>query len=271
MKKTLSIALIVCLILGCTGFFFQPSKEFIENPYLKGISSEDVYFKTPDGLTLHSWLLMPEGKSEGFILYLHGNAENISTQIGNVLWLVREGFTVFAFDYRGYGKSEGSPEIKGLHIDAMTALEKAVSLTNEEDVIVLGQSLGGAISVYTVANSPFLKNVRAVVIDSAFSSYRAIAKEKASELALTWPFQHIVALSVNDDYSPVRWIDKLSPVPLLIIHGKKDPVVPLKHSLILFEKAGEPKDLWITESDGHIMSFLEKPIRKRLTDYLRLR
>ena len=83
---------------------------------------------TPDGLKLHGWHLKAKDKSRGTILQLHGNAENISTHVNSVLWLALEGYDVFNFDYRGYGKSEGSPTLDGVHIDARAALETVLKL-----------------------------------------------------------------------------------------------------------------------------------------------
>lgn len=267
-------ALIILLsisVAGCTHLFFHPQKELVCNPYLDMVNYEDIYFKTADGLILQGWLLKPEGKSSGSILYLHGNAENISTHVNNVLWLVKEGFAVFVFDYRGYGNSEGHPVIEGVHLDAEAALNTIINLsgTNANNIIVLGQSLGGAIAVYTVANSPLKSHVRALVIDSVFSSYRAIAREKAAQFVITWPLQYPLSFLVNDHYSPDRWIGKVSPIPLLIIHGDQDAIVPLHHGAVLYEKALTPKKLWVVKGEGHIQAFSEKDIRRELVHYLK--
>ncbi len=273
-KKNIIFLLILAIALmpGCTSLFFHPSKRLHPTPLLKNVNQEDVYFKTPDGLTLHGWLLKPKhNKNFGVILHLHGNAENITAHVNNVLWLVEEGFTVFTFDYRGYGKSEGSPEIEGVHIDAETALEKTLNISAgaNKKIIVFGQSLGGAIAVYTVANTKHRKNINALILDSPFSGYRKIAREKVSQIVLAWPIRHPLSLLINDYYSPAEWIKKTAPIPLLIMHGKNDPVIPTHHSLILFAQAGEPKDLWITETDGHILSLADKDVKERLIDYLK--
>jgi fermentation-respiration switch protein FrsA (DUF1100 family) len=235
------------------------------------VKHEDVYFKTVDGLMLHGWLLKPEGKSSGTILYLHGNAENISTHVNNVLWLVDEGFTLFLFDYRGYGNSEGHPDVEGVHLDAEAALEAIVNFSGSEGdcIIVLGQSLGGAIAVYTVANSRLKSHVKALVIDSVFLGYRAIAREKAAQFVITWPLQYPLSFLVNDHYSPCRWIRKVSPVPILIIQGDMDTIVPLHHGAVLYEKALAPKEFWVEKGAGHIRAFAEKDIRDKLVRYLK--
>lgn len=272
-KKGIPYALIFCLLIitGCSSLFFYPQKELIDNSLLQQVSYEDVYFTTPDGLKLHGWLIRGgNGNSNGIILQLHGNAENISTHVNNVIWLAFKGYDIFVFDYRGYGRSEGQPTIDGVHIDAKGALETIINLPDisKKRIFVFGQSLGGAIAVYTVATSPYKDRINAVIIDSAFSSYRGIAREKLAQFILTWPFQYPLSLLFNDYYSPVKWIKQVYPIPILIIHGSKDIIVPVKHGKILYEEALTPKGIWVTEIEGHIRSLTEKDLQEKLAKYL---
>jgi fermentation-respiration switch protein FrsA (DUF1100 family) len=270
----ISYALLFLLFLlfsGCGSFFFYPQKQLYDNPVARQFSPEDIYFKTPDGLTLHGWFFQaakPDARST--ILVLHGNAENLSTHVNSVLWLIREGFNLFIFDYRGYGKSQGSPGIKGVHVDAEAALKALLSVprVDKERIIVLGQSIGGAIAVHTVAHTPYKDRVAALVIDSAFSSYRLIAREKLAQVFITWPFQYPLSYLVGDSYSPIRWIGKVSRVPVLIIHGDKDPVVSLHHGQMLYEAARDPKEFWETTVPGHVTSFADAGVREKLVRYL---
>ena len=228
-RKIVYTVLVVVFLLttGCTSLFFQPQKEHVDNPLAKLFLPEDVFFKTPDGLTLHGWFFKARD-NRGSMLVLHGNAENLSTHVNSVLWLVQEGFNVFIFDYRGYGKSEGKPTVQGIHIDAEAALETLLNLpgVDKEKIAVLGQSIGGATAIYLVATSPYKRHVKALVIDSVFSDYRLVAREKTGLCCITWPFQYPLSFLVNNDYSPVKWIQKVSPVPILILHGGQDPVAP---------------------------------------------
>lgn len=268
--RLFAILLVLLFCSGCGSFFFYPEKGLRDMPAPVREAAEDVYFRTSDGLTLHGWYFRGKEMRLGTILFLHGNAENISTHIHNVLWLVKEGFDVFAFDYRGYGKSEGKATLEGVHLDAEAALEKALALpqSDKNNIIVFGQSIGGAIAIYTVANSPHKDKVKALVSDSAFSGYRRIAREKLGAFFLTWPFQYPISGFFNDRYSPEHWIAKVSPVPVLIMHGDSDGIVPVHHGSILYEKASAPKDLWLVKSRGHIGAMADEGIRKQLVNYL---
>lgn len=284
--KRIIILLIFPVVFGngCSSLFFYPQKVLINNPHLEGVDYRDIFFKSSDGVKLHGWFLRSKKESKGTILLLHGNAENISTHVSNVIWLVENGFDVFIFDYRGYGKSEGRATIEGVHIDAASALELLANdmlenhppippleqrggMVQAKRLIVFGQSLGGAIAVYTVANSPYKNSVDALIIDSAFSGYRLITREKLSDFIVTWPFQYPLSFLVKDYYSPVNWIRKVNPVPVLIIHGDKDTIVPVHHSSILFDKALHPKELWTIKDSGHIEAVRDKEVRVRLLNY----
>ena len=111
----LLLAACLAILPACNSFFFYPQRNFVANPHLDRVVHEDLFFQTPDGVRLHGWLLRPNGEPRGTVLFLHGNAENISTHVGAVLWLAMEGYQVFLFDYRGYGRSGGTPEMEGIH------------------------------------------------------------------------------------------------------------------------------------------------------------
>ncbi|MDH3237034.1 MAG: alpha/beta hydrolase [Deltaproteobacteria bacterium] len=264
------LAASLALLPACDSYFFYPQQSFVVNPYLDRVVHEDVFFEAPDGVRLHGWFLRPNDEPRGTVLFLHGNAENISTHVGAVLWLAMEGYQVFLIDYRGYGRSEGTPEMEGIHADALAAIDWLFRTegVDKDRIVVFGQSLGGAVAVYAVANSPHRDRIRALVIDSAFSGYRRIAREKIAEVVLLWPFQVPLSLLVTDRYSPSRWIGRIRPVPLLILHGEADKVVPGRHGERLYRLAEEPKQLWIGPGAGHIRALSDGNMRKRLLSYL---
>jgi len=268
-RSALLIILLSLLISGCSSLFFYPQKPLTENPVARRFSPEDIRFKTSGNLTLHGWFFRAS-EAKGSILVLHGNAQNLGTHINSVSWLVPAGFNVFIFDYRGYGNSEGKPSLDCVHKDAEAALETLLSLpgVDQNRVFVLGQSIGGSIAVYLVATTPHRMNIRALIVESAFASYRQIAREKLGSVWLTWLFQYPLSYLVSDNYSAIRWIRNVAPIPILILHGIDDNVVPVHHGRLLFDTALQPKDFWMTQTPGHVTSFADPEVRDNLVRYL---
>ncbi len=254
---------------GCSGLFFYPSRDLQPNPAVMLYGPDPVCFAADDGVILNGWFF-PAANPRGSILVLHGNAQNISTHVNGVLWLVSAGYNLFIFDYRGYGMSEGTPSLEGVQRDAEAALEELLKLpgVDPRKIVVLGQSLGGAVAVNLVATTSLKRYVRALVIDSAFASHRLIAREKLSQTCMTWPFQYPLSFLVSGDYSPVHRIGTVAPVPVLILHGLDDPVVPVHHGRMLYAAAGQPKQIWLTTLPGHVQSFGDEAVRTQFLQYL---
>lgn len=272
--NSLRRVLLLVLVLaqtGCTGLFFQPSGVMERTPRALGLSYQDVYFTTVDGVRLHGWYLPARGRPVGSLLFLHGNAENISTHIFSVGWLPRRSFNVFLFDYRGYGLSQGRPSMAGVQRDYTAAQDWLLARPFERHhgIVVFGQSLGGSIAIYGVAHSQRKKSLRALVSESAPSDYRGIAREKLGGFFLTWPFQWPLSLTISDAYSPLRAIRLIKHIPILIIQGTADRIVPYHHALRLYEAAVAPKELWTVEGGRHIQAFAFERYRRKFVNYLR--
>lgn len=270
MRQLLLIGLLSVGLLGCNGVFFVPYRAHVQTPKQLGLAYEDVTFQAGDGTPLHAWFLPAEGKARGTILFLHGNAENISTHIMSVRWLPARGFNIFLLDYRGYGASGGVASVSGVQDDVDAAL-RTLLVRNDVDpdrVVILGQSLGGAIAIYNVAHSPYRRHIRALAVESAFASYRQITREKLAGFWLTWPLQWPLSWTVSDAYSPSAAVAGVSPIPLLIIHGDRDPIVPSHHGQRLYDLAREPKQLWVVPGGGHIQAFQNQIYRDRFVAYL---
>ena len=129
-------------------------------------------------------------------------------------------------------------------------------------------TLGGAVAIYTVAHSRHRDLIRALIADSAFSSYRGIAREKLAGWWLTWAVQWPLSLTIGDRYSPIEAIPAISPIPLLVIHNVGDPIIPVHHGDRLYAAAREPKAYWRLPEDGHITALVHEDNRKRLVVYL---
>jgi fermentation-respiration switch protein FrsA (DUF1100 family) len=251
----LAVATLAGLLAGCDGLFYYPSRSSVIDPASIGLRYHDVFFNSLDGTRLHGWFFSPKGGPNGAkatVIHFHGNAENISTHFQAAAWLAREGFNVFVFDYRGYGQSDGEPNKDGIQADAVAAVRwvRGHPDVDPDRLIFFGQSLGAAIAVHLAAG-PDGAGLRAVVLESGFSSYRAITRDKLAASFLTWPFQWPLSFLVSDGDRPRDDIAKIAPVPVLIIHGTADPVVPYHHAQALYAAAREPKTLWTIPDAGH--------------------
>jgi len=267
------LLLVLCLLLlvttGCTRPFFWPQREHAWDPARAGIEYRDVMFRSTDGVRLHSWFL-PADDPSGTIVFLHGNAQNVSTHIAAVHWLPERGYNVFMPDYRGFGRSEGEPDFAGIHKDARAAIAHARERedTDPGRIVVLGQSLGGSVAITTVARHGDSLGVRALVADSPFSSYRGIAREKLAGSWVTWPFQVPLSWAVPDGFAPVNYIADVAPIPTLLIAGETDTTVPSHHSERLRDAAGEPVELWLLPETDHTAAFARADVRDRLVSWL---
>lgn len=263
---------VVLAVSGCAGMFFHPMEEHVLDPADHGIAYRDIWFEAADGVRLHGWLLPAEtDESTGTVVFLHGNAENVSTHIAAVYWLPEHGFNVFLFDYRGFGRSGGRPDIAGVHRDAAAALEHVVTLpgVDPDRLAVFGQSLGASVSITVVAEMGREAGVRALVADSPFSSYRGIAREKFGGIWLTWPLQLPLSLTVPERFDPIRFVDRIAPIPLLIVVGEADRIVPPEHGRSLYQAARPPVELREGEGAGHIQTLTIRGEREYLAQWLR--
>ena len=135
----------LCLFLtGCAGrMFYYPNSRVYHQPEEAQLTHEEVLFEAADGVHLHGWFLPAVGEAKGTVIHFHGNAQNITAHFAFAFWLPREGFNLFVFDYRGYGKSEGSPTRRGLQQDGAAAIRYVATRkdVDPERLLILGATM----------------------------------------------------------------------------------------------------------------------------------
>jgi len=245
--------------------FYFPTRDQPYTPLKYGYSYEDVFFKSADGTELHGWF-MPSvkgvAKAKGTVVFSHGNTGSLGHHLGFVDWLMRKNYNVLMYDYRGFGKSKGKVSRKGLIEDVQAAFSY-IKTRNDVDLsklISYSHSLGGAKAIVALALEP-VENLRAVIVHGSFASYQDMARQKAGQLGVNL---------TTDELSAIDYVDKISPVPLLFVHGEDDRVVPLSQALKLYERAKQPKVIFRVPDGSHSDSLRRNNMeyRKKLLTWL---
>jgi fermentation-respiration switch protein FrsA (DUF1100 family) len=266
------VALAALALAGCNmieGMFFYPDRVQYTRPADYGLAYEDVALTAADGIKLHAWWLPAQGTAAGTVLHLHGNAANVSNHLPLAAWLPRAGFNVLMLDYRGFGRSEGRPTLDGVLADARAALSHLRSRRDVDasKLIVFGQSLGGATALRLLAEEA--AGVRLAVIDSAFASYRGIARDAALQSIVLAPFLPLaLPLLPGADKDPVAALARID-VPLIFIHGRADQVIPFKHSEQLLAAAKEPKRLIAVDRARHMETVMRPDVQSQILSAMR--
>jgi fermentation-respiration switch protein FrsA (DUF1100 family) len=154
--------------------------------------------------------------------------------------------------------------------DGEAALDLVPTLpgVDRERIAVFGQSLGGAVAIPVVARGKGRVPVKALVVEGAFAGYRRIVRDKLAAAVVTWPLAWPVSLLFDDAWSPERFVADLAPVPFVVVHGTKDPVVPFSHGERLAALAKEPKGFWVIEGGGHGNAFAGEDVRRQFVTFL---
>ena len=249
MKKALILIVLATAVIAWAGLdqvFYHPDHQEYTTPAADGQTYEEIQFQSKDGTKLSGWFIPAKSNALGTVIHLHGNAQNMSAHYSMVSWLPDNGFNLFVFDYRGYGKSEGKVSRKGVYEDSIAAIKhiKSRKDIDQKKIILFGQSIGGANALAVAGNNRF-DGVVGIASDSAFSSYKRVAMDNTTLL------KPLAALLIRNKLSPKNAVQNIAPVPLLLIHGTADQVVPYKHAQRLLEKADDPKELWTVQGGHH--------------------
>ena len=256
LRWVIGIALVYLLVVALAWAFqerllYLPhmGREPIGTPADRGLAWSPVTLETEDGLALDAWWL-PHERPRASLLFLHGNAGNISHRLDSLVQFHRLGFSVLILDYRGYGRSEGRPSEAGLALDAEAGWRWLREEADQapEAIVLFGRSLGAAVAAELAEGREALgERPAAVILESPFRSVPALAQRVYPFLPARW-----LARFSHDTERHVRGVE----APLLVIHSRDDEIIPFAEGEAVYRAAREPKRL-LEIRGGHNTGFLE--------------
>jgi fermentation-respiration switch protein FrsA (DUF1100 family) len=242
-------------------FVYFPTRELVATPADYGLRYEEVALVTRDNVKLASWALLTS-EDAPWLIYFHGNGENVSRYLPFTRQLVAMGLNVLMLEYRGYGASEGTPSEAGLYRDAEAAythlLEQGVDPSR---IALYGFSLGSGVATHLAANA----EVAAVVLEAPFTSVPDVARSI---------YRIVPTRLMRNRFDSASRIDRIG-APLLVLHARDDRVVPFAQGRALFERAEDPKALFELSGDhlamlaggqGEALGVLESFLKGYLKD-----
>jgi fermentation-respiration switch protein FrsA (DUF1100 family) len=283
-------------LTGCVStLFFHPDRQLYTTPGRFGLTAQDVWFETEDGTRLNGWWFPAQtpravaapaaasapasapapgtappaaqpypGPAKGTVIHVHGNAANISNHLPQVAWLPAAGYNVLTFDYRGYGLSHGKPSLDGVVADTRAAIAAARRQPGVDSgrLVVLGQSLGGATAIRALAEDD--AGVKLLIVDSAFDSYRGVARDAVRGTALLVAAATVAGIALPGPARDPRTAIARLEMPVLILHGDQDRTIPHEHGQRLYDAVRGPRTLIPVPNGRHIEGLTRPDIRERV-------
>ena len=214
---------------------------------------EKSFIQSAVGDRISVWHLKTK-KPRGRVIHCHGSGFNMSSHYPHVSWLPDQGYEVIMFDYPGYGESEGTPTRKSTVDAARTVISHFNGNTEDgSPVFVLGQSLGGNVASVALSDSDSSSGIRGVILDSMYSSFKALAaiKLKRKYLSMAPLLAKAASALISNTDSPLSRASKLK-LPTLIIHSRNDDVVPYQESLNFYNRLENTDvEFWSHLNSGH--------------------
>jgi fermentation-respiration switch protein FrsA (DUF1100 family) len=245
----IAVAVAIVLVLGRIFenrlIFFPPRYPTgFSRPEDFGLHLEEVWLTASDGVKLNGWFLANPA-SPKVLLWFHGNAENIGMGLEQMREFAALGTNIFELDYRGYGKSEGSPDEQGVYRDADAAYRYLGEIRRFKpaDIFIYGHSIGGAVAVDLASR----QSSGGLVVESSLSSAKDVIRH-----VLHLPYAELAFKSKFDSVSKIKNVR----APVMVIHGKKDQVLPFAMGEKLYAAAPQPKTFYAYDGAGHDDSFL---------------
>jgi uncharacterized protein len=224
---------------------FLPDRRIVLTPADRGYAYEEVWIPVEDEERIHAWWIPgPDEEDAPAVLFLHGNAGNISHRLDTVRILHGLGLSVLLVDYRGYGRSDGKPGEAATYADADAAWRWLVEVRAipPERLVLFGRSLGAAVAIELATRRP----AAALIAESPFTS----APGLAAELYPIFPVRQLARIR----YPNRERIARVG-MPVLVIHARRDEIIPFRHGQAVFDAAAEPRR-FLELRGGHNDGFL---------------
>jgi fermentation-respiration switch protein FrsA (DUF1100 family) len=254
LRSIANIAMLVAIayaVILALLFFFQSRLLYFPEigrsapttPRTVGLMFDEVWLDVEPNVRLHAWHV-PHLRGKGVALILHGNAGSIALRVDWLRMFHELGYASFVVDYRGYGRSSGAPSEQGTYADAKAAWDHLVEVRgyNPRDIVILGESLGGAIAAWLAARTA----PRALVLQSAFTSVPDVAASIYPVFPVRWISRF--------DYDTRAYLRDVS-VPVFVAHSPADEIIAFRHGRALYEAARAPKR-FLELSGGHNEGFI---------------
>jgi len=259
-KQYFIVVFVLTLFLGCSNIItnkvlYQPPK--INKELSKAYLYEYLDVNTSDGVTLSLVKYITPLNPKGTVLFLHGNADNIYQLPFSILNFVKEGYDLVLLDYRGYGKSTGSPSPKGLNLDIQATIDYLTNNSNK-NIYIYAQSIGGT-SLLGALNQINKSKIKAIVTEGSFLSYKQLSKATGISI----PFTNYDEL---EPYAPIS-SDRNITIPMLLIHSKDDTVIPYSQGLNLYKYFINAQHLKTT--GNHLSFFRFSFNRKKIFNFFK--
>jgi len=260
--RTLALAVVALILVAClleNRLVYYPMRYPSGDWDAGGLTVEDCFFDTEDGLTLHAWWQQGEAAEGGpVMLWFHGNAGNLTHRADNLRMLSSCRLSVLIVDYRGFGKSEGRPSEKGLYLDGDAAYRYLTQQRKIDPgrIVCFGRSLGAAVALDVALRHP----VSGLILESPFASARAMARKMMPVIPL-WLF-------IRSRFDNLGRVGGLG-ASLLVIHGDRDEIVPFEQGVAVFDAAPEPKEFYRLRGAGHNDTYAvgDRPYTRRLEEF----
>ena len=245
--KTLAAvaAIVAVAYLGVLGYLYANQRQMLfearpgyEKPDIHGLAIQDVAIHTPDGETLQAWYEPPK-PGKPVILYFHGQGATLELGKWRYIRMHKEGVGYLALAYRGFSGSTGHPSEKGLFIDGLAAYGWLKSQGfQDKDIVIHGHSLGTGVATYVATKRP----ARALILEAPYTAASDVGSER-------YPFIP-VSLLMHDRFESRARIKDVH-MPLLVIHGTRDSVIPFADGKRLFDMANQPKTFVAMPNSEH--------------------